>query len=298
MIDFRPPAIGDRDAVRNVLERSRHICSDSSFANLFLLRRKYNTLISVDEGFLFRHYDGAGSRRGYTFPLGAGDPAPALAKIEADSQASGRPLEFCLLTNPQKAMLEARYGSRLSFHTSRGDADYVYSARDLADLPGRLFQKKRNHVSRFLRAWGDAEFRPLAASCFADALEIERRWREEKTANDDSWEHDAIIEACANYGELGLSGAVLYAGGKPAAMTVASEIVTGVWDIHFEKAVGEFAADGAYAAINRLFASMIADNASLINREEDLNHHNLRKAKLSYHPQSILEKSHARLEDR
>ena len=76
-------------------------------------------------------------------------------------------------------------------------------------------------------------------------------------------------------------------------MTLASEITPGVWDIHFEKVIGEYAVNGGYAIINRLFAeSLVAVGAKLINREEDINIEGLRKAKLSYYPQTILDKTH------
>jgi hypothetical protein len=77
-------------------------------------------------------------------------------------------------------------------------------------------------------------------------------------------------------------------------MTLASEIAPGAWDIHFEKVIDEYAVNGGYAIINKLFAErLVAAGARLINREEDINIEGLRKAKLSYYPQTILDKTHA-----
>ena len=64
-------------AMRAVAD-SGYIGSDAGFANVYLLRKKYGTLIAVQDGFLFRYYNGLGSRRGYAFPLGADDPRNAL----------------------------------------------------------------------------------------------------------------------------------------------------------------------------------------------------------------------------
>ena len=76
-------------------------------------------------------------------------------------------------------------------------------------------------------------------------------------------------------------------------MTMASEIAPGAWDIHFEKVIDEYAVNGGYAIINKLFAErLVAAGAKFINREEDINIEGLRKAKLSYYPQTILDKCH------
>jgi len=79
-------------------------------------------------------------------------------------------------------------------------------------------------------------------------------------------------------------------------MTMASEILPGVWDTHFEKVIDEYAVNGGYAITNKLFAEKLwATGAHLINREEDINIEGLRKAKLSYYPQTILDKMHVRV---
>ena len=102
----------------------------------------------------------------------------------------------------------------------------------------------------------------------------------------------AIQESLQNFEELGMKGGLLYVDEKPVGMTLASEISPGVWDIHFEKVIGEYAVNGGYAVINKMFAETLSD-ARLINREEDINIEGLRKAKLSYYPLIILDKCHA-----
>ena len=91
-----------------------------------------------------------------------------------------------------------------------------------------------------------------------------------------------------------MKGAILYVEGMPVGMTMASQIIPGVWDIHFEKVIDEYANNGGYAVINKMFAETLA-GARLINREEDIGIEGLRKAKLSYYPLTILDKCHATL---
>ena len=346
MLLFRPPLLTDRDAAAKAVAESGYNGSDAGFANVYLLRKKYGTLIALQDGFLFRYYNGEGSRRGYAFPLGAGDPGKALELIAEDSRESGRPLEFCLVDEPRAQILREYFckisgsksvnekngsdgkecaGSALHFENNRGDSDYIYSVKILATLPGSDYRKKRNHISRFTRTYGQFELRAMTPANIADALEIEKRWLnddgETATGNADCKtpcdcaeaalaersedeksrmaEYCAIVEALENFDALGMKGGVLYVEGKPVGMTIASEIAPAVWDIHFEKVIGEYADNGGYAVINKLFAEhLVAAGATLINREEDIGLEGLRKAKLSYYPQTILNKAHVTCQSR
>ena len=327
MIEFKAPELSDRVAVANAVADSGYTGSDASFANIFLLHKKYGTQIALQDGVLFRYYNGVGSRRGYAFPLGTGEPQASLKLIVEDARQSGRPLEFCLVDEPRAQILREYFKtvgangakSALHFTENRGDSDYIYSAESLATLAGNQYKKKRNHISRFNRSYLDYEIRPLTPSNFDDALAVEKSWLKVESLGESgdsdcectcecreaAWaersedeksrmaEYCAIVEALENFDKLGLNGAVLYVEGKPVGMTMASEIVPGAWDIHFEKIIDEYAVNGGYAIINKLFAErLVAAGAKFINREEDINIEGLRKAKLSYYPQTILDKTH------
>lgn len=321
MLHFRPPEISDRIAVTSAVAEAGYMGSDASFANIYLLRKKYGTEIALQEGFLFRYYNGQGSRRGYAFPLGGDDPRKALDLIVVDARETGRPLEFCLVDEPRAQILRDYFSMSASvtirFTENRGDSDYLYSAESLANLPGTTYRKKRNHISRFSRTYADYELREITRENLAAALQVEKLWMNNGAAAESSepcepsceceeaaWaersedeksrlaEYCAIEEALQNFEALGMKGAVLYVEGKPVGMTMASQIIPSVGDIHFEKVIDEYANDGGYAVINKMFAATLS-GARLINREEDIGIEGLRKAKLSYYPLTILDKCHA-----
>lgn len=322
MIPFKSPELNDREAAAKAVAASGYIGSDASFANIYLLRKKYGTQVALQDGFLFRYYNGQGSRRGYAFPLGEGDVGAALKWIADDARATGRPLEFCLVDESRAQILREFFKAginsteaTINFEDNRGDSDYIYSAESLATLAGNLYRKKRNHISRFTRSYGQFELRHITPENVDVALDIEKQWlksvasesaceptceceeaaRAECSEDEKSRmaEYCAIVEALENFGALGMKGAVLYVEGKPVAMTMASEIIPGAWDIHFEKVIGEYADNGGYAVINKMFAErLVAAGATLINREEDIGLEGLRKAKLSYYPLTILDKYH------
>lgn len=320
-MDFKTPELSDMFAAMRAVADSGYIGSDAGFANIYLLRKKYNTLLALQEGFLFRYYNGEGSRRGYAFPLGGGDLRKALDWVVEDAHESGRPLEFCLVDEPRAEILrdyftsgldDARIEQTLHLEHNRGDSDYIYSAESLASLSGTSYRKKRNHISKFSRTYAHYELREINRENIAEALEIEKKWLNDLAGEpctptceceQDAWaersedeksrlmEFCAIQEALQNFEELGLKGGLLYVEDKSVGMTLASEITPGVWDIHFEKVIDEYAINGGYAVINKMFAETLTE-ARLLNREEDVNIEGLRKAKLSYYPLIILDKCH------
>ena len=93
-----------------------------------------------------------------------------------------------------------------------------------------------------------------------------------------------------------MEGLLLVENGQALAMAIGSRLNDTTFDIHFEKALGTV--DGAYAAINQAFAAALWEKypaRQYLNREDDLGIEGLRKAKLSYHPDHMVEKYWARL---
>ena len=202
------------------------------------------------------------------------------------------PLAFPLLTDRQKLYLETKMPNRFTFTERRADSDYLYLTKSLAELPGGKYHKKKNHISQFMRKHPDTEYHPLSKELAPDALSVENEWFKANGGDDDydkKIECEIIKEALDLFDELNLSGGILYADGKPVAMTIASAVTGYTADVHFEKAVPEYDRDGAYAVINRELAKAMI-RFDYLNREEDLGIEGLRKAKLSYHPDILLAK--------
>lgn len=295
-MEWNRPELADGTWIRPIVEASGYIGSDASFANIYLLRDKYNTMIADYKGFLVRYYSGEGGRRGYTFPLGKGDVKRALSEIKRDANEHGRPLEFCFVTEEQKKVLENVFPGEFVYESDRGDSDYVYDRQELVNLSGRAFHKKKNHVSKFKRTYPEYEYIQLGISNVEDARLVEDAWYYDHLQDEDSsalFEYGAIKEALENLEELELFGGLIYVNGSPVAMTIASVINKEVCDIHFEKAVGEFALNGGYAAINQFHVREL-EGFTLVNREEDIGIEGLRKAKESYHPKMLVKKYSAR----
>lgn len=290
MLEWSIPEAEDEDWINSCIAVSGTMASDASFANIYLLRNKYSTKISRYKDFIIRKYSGKGARCGYTFPLGKGDVAKALAEIEKDAKECGERLQFAFVTEEQKEVLENAMPARFCYSSDAGDSDYIYLRSELASLSGKAFHKKKNHFSKFVRTYPDYKYYEIGACNIYDAQKVADAWYYEHLQDEDASqlaEYKAIKEALENFEELGLIGGIIYVNDSPCAMTIASKINENTVDVHFEKAVGEYALNGGYAAINKLFSEKL-DGVTWLNREEDIGIEGLRKAKLSYRPKIML----------
>lgn len=292
MLEWSIPEAEDEDWINSCIAVSGTMASDASFANIYLLRNKYSTKISRYKDFIIRKYSGKGARCGYTFPLGKGDIAKALAEIEKDAKECGECLQFAFITEEQKEVLENAMPARFCYSSDAGDSDYIYLRSELASLSGKAFHKKKNHFSKFVRTYPDYKYYEIGACNIYDAQKVADAWYYEHLQDEDASqlaEYKAIKEALENFEELGLIGGIIYVNDSPCAMTIASKINENTVDVHFEKVVGEYALNGGYAAINKLFSEKL-DGVTWLNREEDIGIEGLRKAKLSYRPKIMLKK--------
>ena len=285
--------------------------SDSCIANLFLLQEKYNTQLKIHNNILLRYYNGEENRTGYGFPIPMKNGyyieendgkieflKTALDVIFSDTENNRTPA-FCLITQEQKNLIDeclAKYfpDKHISWKTNRDDCDYIYLRENLAELPGAVYHKKRNHISRFNRSYGSNwKFKSFPENdVFQDILTVAQKWFEEKDGENNhvlQLEHQSIKYALENAELLRLRGGVLYINEEPAGMTLASPISDNVLDVIYEKCTEEHEKNGAYAVINQQFAKR-SSSFLYMNREEDMGIEGLRKAKLSYKPTILLEK--------
>ena len=293
MLNFTDPQPCDADYVRCCVEEGSARACELSFANMFLLRKKYGIMIVVQDGFLFRYYCGNKRLSGYGFPIGQGNPDAAVQAIFTDAAERNRVPSFCLLSSEQKEYLARFYPDRFEFKTDRGDADYLYLQDDLFRLVGRSWHRKRNFITRFEKKYPNWRFVPIRSENRQDALDVERIWFQEHDGSSDAdllLELGTIQESLQYFDELRLCGGIIYINDRPCAMGIASGITREVGDIHYEKAIGEYR--DAYPLLNREMARLLV-GYHFINFEEDLNISGLRTAKMSYFPKILLEKSTA-----
>ncbi len=265
--------------------------SDTSYVNIFLLRRKYKLETAVCDGVLLRFYHGKNpNRQGYGFPLSAGpfDREKIFRMLREDAKDRGG-IRFCLCDEQQRDILSEYFD--IKWQSEPGDNDYIYEGEKWIALSGRKYHHLKYRLNRFTRLYDNVEYYPIDSSKrLQDALLVSSIWQKEhenKEMPDDDLaeEQNCISEVAEHWDELGMTGGVMYVDGSPVAMTMASFLSDDSVDFHFDKAVGEFAPAGATVVSRRSFVETnIAQGRKIFNLEEDMNIPGLRQSKETYRP--------------
>lgn len=294
MINFKPIDLESKELYERYLFEGETRGCEYSFANLYMWG-KHSMAIVHDHIVLFAQFRG---RNIYPFPLGKGDKKAVLDAIIEDARERGIPCQICGVFEEEKRILEELYPGKFSFNFNRDSFDYVYFIDDLADLKGRKYCRKRNHLHRFHDAYPEYQIEPLGEENLLKVRQMLEQWYERKLQENPESDFDleqvAIAKALDDYQRMKLEGMVLLDGENVLAFTMGSRLSRDTFDVHFEKA--RWDVDGAYTAINREFAQYIREKfpeIRFLDREEDMGLEGLRKAKLSYNPHHLVEKCNA-----
>ena len=298
MIDFQRLQLSQREAYEQVLFACPPRGCEYSFSNLYLWGHQQTAFLHGCVAF-FSHFSG---RSVYPYPIGQGDKRAVIRDILEDAKQRGIPCRITNVLEADRAELESWFPGQFLFRTDRDSYDYVYGIDDLADLRGRKFQKKRNHFNRFQAEHPEYTVQPLDGCNMIQAQCMVDEWYacrlREDPHGDYLLENIAMARAFRSYGQLAMEGLVLEEHGRVLAVTMGSKLAENTFDIHFEKAREDV--EGAYAAINCEFARYLRlkyPQVRYLDREDDLGLEGLRKAKLSYNPCQLLEKSWAYLRE-
>lgn len=294
MIEFQPVRPQDRERLLPYLANAASHGCEYSFANLCIWGRQQYALCQ-DHLVLFSQFN---RRSVYPWPMGEGDKKPVLEAIMADAAQRGIPCRITGLLREDTQTLEELFPGRFRIHADRDACDYVYDIQALATLAGRKLQRKRNHFNRFCAQYSGFTAESITASQLGQAQQLLDDWyarrQREDPQGDYHMEKAALTRALKHFDRLEAEAMVLRHEGRLLAFTLATPMGEQTMDVHFEKASSD--ADGAYAAINCLFARYLSEkypHLRYLNREDDLGLEGLRKAKLSYYPHHMVEKSWA-----
>ncbi|WP_370799246.1 GNAT family N-acetyltransferase [Xylanibacter rarus] len=310
MIKFKDITEDDKELIQSfTLWGERQNC-DLSFSNLISWRFLYNTQFAiVDDYLVFRFY--MGHHLAYMMPV----PRPkrqddgtfkvepcdecsvsVIRAIRDDSIAMGHPFLMLGVCNYMRDIIEEHFPDTFDIKPDRDFSDYIYTRDKLINLSGKKLQSKRNHINKFKNLYPDYRYRELTPELIPQCLELERQWR--RTSKDDngdvpdedlSEELRSMTRAFNRWDRLGLVGGTIFVCDKLVAFTFGCPINQCTFDVCVEKADVNY--EGAFTIINQEFVKHLPEQYYYINREEDMGDEGLRRAKLSYKPDILLEKN-------
>jgi hypothetical protein len=270
-----------------ILSQSGQMGCEFSYTTAYMWSRFYDVRIA-------RVNDAVILCSGYTespsFLLPIGMPiADGIALLREYANSRGVALRLHGVTEEIREQLRVIYADQVQFELHDEDFDYLYETQALATLPGNTYHSKKNHISAFTRKY-NWRYEPISAQNVETVVALSAEWCHEKGECVDaglSSERCAIRRLLKHREQLSVSGGLVYVDEKAVAFTLGSPINDDVFDVHVEKALGDYA--GAYAVINREFAKTLTAYRYL-NRENDMGIPGLRRAKESYRPAILLKK--------
>ncbi len=300
-LDFKPASLSALEDFQRCAFVNDFFANNYSALNCFLYQKKFSSKVCLWKDWLLELYEACG-KFCFSFPHNMkGDYSSVKEVFELlYDLAKGQSLYFHNVTKEEKDLLLLSFpGAIVTEDPDLGD--YIYLKEKLALLNGKKFSKKRNHIHQFEKKYPDYEFELLSSENLSFVRQIEESWLSQAMQEEESadllYEKEIINTVLDNFSSLSkmlsLSGGLLFVneadGQKKAiAFCISSRLSKDVTDIHFEKCLWPYDREGGYALINREFAKTL--DTTYINREEDLGIEGLRKAKLSYYPEMVLEK--------
>jgi hypothetical protein len=271
---FTEITLGLRPVLNPMFKKLSGGISEFTFASIYLFEKTHNYRVSIlqNKTPVFSGSDGKDTFFMLPFVMPDKD---TLKRLFAD---------FSFMKNASEEQANALKAIGYMAQEDRNNFDYVYLSRELKDLSGRQFHKKKNLINAFLRQY-QCEGKPLLPQHAGDALEIIETWRRENNADKDCV---AATEAVNMADELALCGMIYYIDKKPVAFTMGEELKSDTFAVHFEKGAQGY--KGLMQFVNQNFADMLSDKYLFINREQDIEDEGLRQAKLSYHPSAFVKK--------
>ncbi len=261
--------------------------SELTFTNLFIWKNHYQPCWKVLNGCLVFWLTNGDQKLTMMPPLGNGDKETAMLQGFSLMRQAG--------VAPRLGRADRDFISR---YVDEGDYqiisqpdqdDYVYLRRELVDLSGNRFHRKKNHLNKFLKTYPHHEYKVITQDILPEIKAFQEKWCQARECVDELlWEQEAIMLALTNFASLNWVGAAIYVNGQVVAYSLGEALNPNTAVIHVEKANSEI--NGAYVAINQMFCQNSWQGFTYINREQDLGVAGLRAAKQSYHPHHMVSK--------
>lgn len=293
-LHFEPLTAEAIPAIRRLLPLARTRANDFSIGGILMWADYFDYEYCIYGNTLFIKGVSELNRQApaFSLPFGAMPLSCAVDLIVDYCRANRLPVRFSAV--PDDRLDDLRM-LRPTVSIQRLDdwSDYIYNATDLATLAGKRYNKKRNHVNRFIATNPGYRVEPITPEVLPEVRRVYGEWLASSPVDAASAAAESVqtLNVIDNYADYGFDGIVLRDNdGRIVAFTM-GEVIGDTLFSHIEKM--DHTVSGAGETINNMFAKYITERypaVTYINREEDAGDEGLRQAKLSYHPAIILAK--------
>lgn len=293
-LHFYPLSVDELPKIQALLNCSGTRSCDYTIGGLYIWKDlfKYEYCIYNNTLFIKGLNENGDGSTAFSMPCGFLPLREAFEILRRHAALSGDKL--ILSAVPEDKLEDVRALSQCSVTELEPLADYIYDAQSLATLTGKAYNKKRNHVNRFMAENPGYKLEMIDDSNIADVRTFFRTLGiESDKANPElaEYEWEQCMHVIENYNSYAYIGGLLRGeDGRVVAFTI-GEIYGDTLILHIEKA--EHLVAGSGETINKLFAAKVLEeypDIKYINREDAAGDPGLKFAKESYHPAFMLKK--------
>lgn len=287
--------IESKNLLEEYLNGSGSRTSGLSYSSLYMWRNENNFSFQEIEGYLCisgLSYLEEDQQLHFMFPPVSKDgtyEAESLRRciLKAKEIFIGKcgTFELRLVPEENRAVIEEAF-PEMEWLDDRANYDYIYSRKEIEELRGKKFHAKKNFVNSFKKNY-EYEYQNISSDMTDELMEFIDFFVNSKEIDEHDMmllqlEYDALRDVFENFEAIGFQGGVIRIDGKVQAIAAGGIIGGNMVVEHIEKANKQFR--GLYPTMLQEFSKHLPEEIEFINREEDMDIENLRKAKMSFKP--------------
>ena len=293
-LQFKNIVLGSKSEIEKYTKLWNIENGEFTFTNMFIWGTDGRMQYAEEEGFLFIKLEFPGEKAFMWPPIPESEEklkeySKAVKICEEYFKERELAPYFRSVSPPFKSWFE-EYAPSYEFKEDRDNFEYVYLSEKMINLKGKKMHSKRNFINRIRLQHPDLQYENLTKDNFDECMALYDRWAQSHFAEtiERLGERNSVVKALTYMDELGLTGGIIRIDGQMKAFTVGEKKLPTMSQIHIEKADRDI--DGLYQIINQQYAQHNCADTMYINREEDMGEEGMRKAKLSYYPDKMIEK--------
>jgi len=286
---FKELGIEDKSIFDEFFKKYPPEISEYTFTNLFMWRHYYNfkwAMLNENIAIIAR----PGEKTYFFPPIGSNKIKETVLECITYSESFGS--GGIMKRVPENVAKLFSDEDKIKVELDRDNSDYVYLITNMIELPGSNYRSKRKSIKQFLREF-EYEYHPLNQEMVPGCLELQEDWCNIRACWDDphlAGEDKAIFDALQHASKLDFKGGVITVEEKIKAFTIGEQLNANTIVVHIEKGSQEREYRGIYALINKLFLENEWADFKYVNREQDTGEEGLRKSKMSYRPEFMVNK--------
>ena len=298
MLDFKEISLEDKPMIDSYYEKFGEGSCQHSFATSFCLQGKYQDRFCEKNDVLYIYRSGISTEemRYYLFPMCDRDDKQkiksAIDEVLDDAHHYGKKVRFFTITKKCKSLLEEATGDLFFIEDSRDLYEYIYDVEKIASMSGSLFQSKRNIINKLYKTYeGRITVKELTPNDIEEVKRVYSLWVEGHSSEDKTLFQTEMNEfnlLLKYFDKINVEGIGIYIDERLVGFNFGAIISNSTYDGMVQK--GDYNYSGIYEMLNKEIANLLKSKIKYMNFEEDLGLRGLRKAKLMYHPDILLEK--------